>query len=392
VHGRYLRQLVRENRVSLDTDVLPDEKEIAARRSASTGLTTPELAVLLAQTKIAAGQQVLASDLPDDPSLRSTLAEYFPVPLRERFADQLGAHRLRREIITTSVINEMVDTGGSTFLFRLGEETGLPVVDITRAWLVAREVFGMRAFWQQVEALAGSVDVDARIAVVLEARKLMERASRWLLMNRRSPFGIAETVNFLGTGVDTVRSAIPKLLSGRDLSSFQERRASFTSQGVPAALADEVAAMVPSYSAFDIVTSAAATGHGVEETAAVYFLLADRLQLGRLRDLIVALPRDDRWSSVARSALRDDLYAAHAALTRDVLTIGATNAGLTGAWAVAGPTGSATDRVATWEAQNVSAVSRAAATLAEIWQSNRFTFTTLSVAVRVIRTLVAPGS
>ena len=94
--------------------------------------------------------------------------------------------------------------------------------------------------------------------------------------------------------------------------------------------------MVPSYSAFDIVTSAAATEHGVEETAAVYFLLADRLQLGRLRDLIVALPRDDRWSSVARSALRDDLYAAHAALTRDVLAVGASGAGLTGAWAVAG--------------------------------------------------------
>ncbi len=392
VHGRYLRQLLRENRVSLETDGLPDEKEIAARRSAGTGLTTPELAVLLAQTKIAAGQQVLASDLPDDPSLRSTLAQYFPVPLRERFADQLGAHRLRREIITTSVINEMVDTGGSTFLFRLGEETGLPVVDITRAWLVAREVFGMAAFWQQAEALEGTVDVDARIAVVLEARKLMERATRWLLMNRRPPFGIAETVSFLGEGVSTVRSAIPKLLSGRDMASFEERRASFTSQGVPAGLADEVAAMVPSYSAFDIVTSAAATKHGVEETAAVYFRLADRLQLGRLRDLIVALPRDDRWSSVARSALRDDLYAAHAALTRDVLSIGASDAGLTGAWAVAGPSGSAADRVAAWEAQNVSAVSRAAATLAEIWESNRFSFTTLSVAVRVIRTLVAPGS
>ena len=215
MHARYLRQLLRENRVSLETDGLPDEKEIAARRSAGTGLTTPELAVLLAHTKIAAGQQVLASDLPDDPSLRSTLAGYFPAPLRERFADQLGAHRLRREIITTSVINEMVDTGGSTFLFRLGEETGLPVADITRAWLVAREVFGMRVFWQQVEALAGTVDVDARIAVVLEARKLMERATRWLLMNRRPPFGIAETVSFLSDGVGTVRSAIPKLLSGR---------------------------------------------------------------------------------------------------------------------------------------------------------------------------------
>jgi glutamate dehydrogenase len=137
--------------------------------------------------------------------------------------------------------------------------------------------------------------------------------------------------------------------------------------------------MVPSYSAFDIVTSAAATEHGVEETAAVYFLLADRLQLGRLRDLIVLLPRDDRWSSASRSALRDDLYAAHAALTRDVL-------------AVAGSAASAADRVATWESLNSAAVSRAAGTLAEIWESNRFTFTTLSVAVRVIRTLVAPGS
>jgi glutamate dehydrogenase len=379
VHARYLRQLLRQNRVSLETDGLPDEKEIAARRSAGSALTTPELAVLLAHTKIAAGQEVLASDLPDDPSLRVALADYFPAPLRERFADQLGAHRLRREIITTSVINDMVDTGGSTFLFRLGEETGLPVPDITRAWLVARDVFGMRVFWQQVEALAGTVDVDARIAVVLEARKLMERATRWLLMNRRPPFGISETVSFLSAGVGTVRSSIPKLLSGRDMLGFDERRASFTSQGVPAGLADEVAAMVPSYSAFDIVTSAAATGHGVEETAAVYFLLADRLQLGRLRDLIVLLPRDDRWSSASRSALRDDLYAAHAALTRDVLT-------------VSGAAASAADRVATWGSANSAAVSRAEATLGEIWESNRFTFTTLSVAVRVIRTLVAPGS
>jgi glutamate dehydrogenase len=392
VHGRYLRQLLREGRVSLETDGLPDEKEIAARRSAGTGLTTPELAVLLAHTKIAAGQQVLASDLPDDPSLHSTLAGYFPVPLRERFQDQLSAHRLSREIITTSVINEMVDTGGSTFLFRLGEETGMSVVDITRAWLVAREVYGMRAFWEQVEALAGTVDVDARITVVLEARKLMERTARWLLMNRRPPFGIAETVSFLSPGVGTVRASIPKLLSGRDLAGFEERRASLRDRGVPAGLADEVAAMVPSYSAFDIVTSAATTSHGVEETAAVYFLLAERLQLGRLRDLITALPREDRWSSASRSALRDDLYSAHAALTRDVLRIGGPGTGLTGAFAIPGPTGTAADRVAAWEAANSSAVARAAATLAEIWESNRFTFTTLSVAVRVIRSLVAPGS
>jgi glutamate dehydrogenase len=290
----------------------------------------------------------------------------------------MRAHRLRREIITTSVVNEVVDTGGTTFLFRMGEETAAPVPDITRAWLVAREVFGMPAFWSQVEGLAGQFDVDARIALVLEARKLVERATRWLLVNRRPPFAIEQTVGFLAEGVATVRSAIPKLLSGRDLASYEERRASFAGRGVPAALADEVAAMVPSYSAFDIVQSAALTGHGVEETAAVYFAVADRLQLDRLRDLIVALPREDRWSSMARSALRDDLYGAHAALTRDVLALGGH--------------GPAAERVAAWESRNAAAVERAARTLGEIWESERFTFTTLSVATRVIRTLVAPGS
>ena len=233
VHGRYLRKLVREKRLSLEGDGLPGTKEIAARRSAGTGLTTPELAVLLAQTKIAAGQEVLASDLPNDPYLRTTLVDYFPAPLRARFGEQMSGHRLRREIITTSVVNEMVDTGGSTFLFRMGEETSAPVPDITRAWLVAREVFGMSAFWRQVEELAGEVDVDARIALVLEARKLVERATRWLLVNRRAPFGIAETVSFFAAGVATVRSAIPKLLSGRDLAGYEERRASFAARGVP---------------------------------------------------------------------------------------------------------------------------------------------------------------
>jgi glutamate dehydrogenase len=381
VHARYLRQLARQGRVSLQGDGLPGEKEIAARRSAGTGLTTPELALLLAHTKIAAGQLVLGSDLPDDPALQSVLAGYFPAQLRERFADQLGGHRLRREIITTSVINEMVDTGGSTFLFRLGEETGLPVPDITRAWLVAREVFGMSAFWQQVDQLAGVVDVDARIALVLEARKLVERATRWLLVNRRPPFGIADTAGFFAEGVAAVRSALPKVLSGRDLVGYEERRASFAGLGVPAGLADEVAAMVPSYSAFDIVMSASASSCGIPETAAVYFALADRLQLGRLRDLVVALPREDRWAAMSRSALRDDLYAAHAALTRDVLAVGCPADGASAEEAAA--------LVSAWEARNSDAVARAAGTLAEIWESDRFSFTTLSVAVRVIRSLIS---
>jgi glutamate dehydrogenase len=382
VHVRYLRKLIKDKRLNPEQDVLPDEREIAERRSSGTGLTSPELALLLAHTKISAGEDVLASRLPDDPYLRRVLDAYFPAPLRARFADLMESHPLRREIITTVAVNEMIDTSGTTFLFRLIEETGASVPDLTRAWLVAREVFDLPAFWRQVEELEGSgVGIAAQITLLLEGRKLTERAVRWLLQNRRPPFDIQATVAFFADGVRTVRSHLPKLLTGRDLAGFEERRDSYLDLGVPAELAERVAAMVPTYSAFGIVQAAASAGRGIEETAEVYFDLADRLQITRLRDRITALPRDDRWSTMARAALRDDLYAAHASLTQDVL-------GVSGPEVAKNPE----ERLAAWAARNEAAVAMAAQTLGEIWESERFTFTTLSVALRAIRTLVAASS
>jgi glutamate dehydrogenase len=378
VHARYLRKLERDRRIDRDIDSLPGDKEIAERRSASLGLTVPEFAVLLAQAKISAADDILDSDLPDDPYLRQVLSAYFPAPLRFAYADEMGHHALRREIITTAIVNDMVDRSGITFLFRTNEETGASVPDISGAWLVAREVFDMPGFWAQVEALDGQVDVATQIALLLEGRKLVERAARWLLHNRRPPFDIRATIEFFSAGMDAIGAGLPKLLAGRDLAGFTERQESFIARDVPVTLAERVAAMVPAYSAFDVVEIAAATGREIEETAEVYFDLADRLQIARLRDQIVALPRDDRWNTMARGALRDDLYAAHAALARDVLM-------------VTGP-GDPEQRLAEWVARNGPAVQRATQTLTEIWQNDRFTVATLSVAVRAIRTLVAAGT
>jgi len=378
VHARYIRKLERDGRVSRRLDVLPGDKEIAERRSAGTGLTSPEFSVLLAQTKIATAQEMLASGLPDDPYLRQVLTGYFPKPLRERYATRMRSHRLHREIITTVVINDMVDRSGTTFAFRLNEETGASVPDIAAAWLVARDVFDMAGFWALVEALDGKVDTSVQVLLNLEGRKLTERAARWLLHNRRPPFDVQATIDFFAGGVLAVGSGLPKLLTGSDLTGFEERRDSFTARGVPLGLAERVAAMVPAYSAFDIVDVATSTGRPPEETAEVYFDLADRLQITRLRDRITALPREDRWNTMARAALRDDLYSAHAALAADVLQ-------------VTGP-GKPEDRLAAWVQRNETAVRRAAQTLTEIWETDRFTVATLSVAVRAVRTLVAASA
>jgi glutamate dehydrogenase len=378
VHARYIRKLERDKKIRRRLEVLPGEKEIAERRSAGTGLTLPEFAVLLAQTKIGAAQEVLASSLPDDPYLQSVLTEYFPTPLRQRYASRMGAHRLHREIITTAVVNDMVDRAGTTFAFRLNEETGASVPDITAAWLVTREVFDMAGFWALVEALDGKVDTSVQILASLEGRKLTERAARWLLNARRPPFDIRQVIDFFADGVLTVGTGLPKLLAGRDLVEYEARRESFVARGVPESLAARIAEMVPAYSAFDIVDIAVGTGRPTEAAAEVYFDLADRLQIARLRDRITALPRDDRWNTMARGALRDDLYNAHAALARDVLMVT--------------ESGSPEQRLAAWAQRNESAVSRATQTLGEIWESDAFNVATLSVAVRAVRTLVATST
>ncbi len=378
VHARYIHKLERDGRIRRKLDVLPADREIAERRTAHAGLVLPEFAVLLAQTKIAAAEEVLASVLPDDPYLYRVLAAYFPPALRERYAARLAEHPLRREIITTATVNDMVDRSGITFAFRLAEETGASVPDIAAAWLVARDVFDMPGFWAGLEELDGKVGTDVQVRALLEGRKLTERAARWLLAFRRPPFDVQATCDFFAAGVLTVAAGLPKLLAGRDLTDFEERGKEYVIAGVPASLADRIAAMVPAYSAFDIVDIAFGTGRSVEETAEVYFDLADRLQIARLRDQITALPREDRWNTMARGAIRDDLYAAHAALARDVLT-------------VTGP-GSPEQRLAAWVERNAPAVRRANQTLTEIWESNDFGIATLSVAVRAVRSLVTTAT
>src|SRR5260370_9618500 len=187
VHARYIRKLERDGLLRRRLEYLPGEKVVAERRSAGIALPTPESALLRAYTKIALSEELVASDFPADEYLGRELARYFPHPLRERFADRMPGHPLCAEIITTSVVNEMVDTSGTTFAFRLNEETGVSAPDLARAWLVARQVFDIPPFWASVEALDGRVPVATQDSLLLGARELTERASRWLVLGRRPP-------------------------------------------------------------------------------------------------------------------------------------------------------------------------------------------------------------
>ena len=378
VHSRYMDWLEHEGRLDRALEFLPRNRQLADRRQRGTGLTQPELAVLLAYTKITLAKQLLGSGLTEDPYLQRELYSYFPAPLRERFATAMDDHPLRREIITTCVVNDLVNDAGIGMVFRLTEETGAPAVEIARAYSVAREVFCLDAFWTSVEQLDNAVDARLQTRMRLEARRLAERATLWLLTNRRPPLEVATEIQRFSAGVAGVVGHLPTLLGGDAGRLLAELRDDLVGGDVPGELARSAAGMRAAYSALDIVQVATDSGDDVVEVADVYFDLADRLSLARLLGYVVAAGRDDRWTAMARAGLRDELYAAHAELTAEVLAAGT-------------PGAAPSDRFEAWKAGNSVQLAHAERTLDEIVSTDTQDLATASVALRVIRTLLRTG-
>jgi glutamate dehydrogenase len=283
-------------------------------------------------------------------------------------------HRLRREITATRVVNNMLHGAGTTFAFRLNEETGAGAADIARAYTVAREVFQMRRQWAELEALDNRVSAETQLAMLLEGRRLVERGTRWLLRNRARPLAIAETVSHFGPGAALLYESMPKLLGPPDAEPLARRADELREAGVPADLAVRIASLATMAPALDIVEVAHETGLDVEPVAAVHFRLGSRLELHWLHDRIVELPRQDRWSGLARAALRDDLNSLHRELTAEVVLTG-------------GDGEDVDERVNSWVERNPSA-ERYLATLADVRLGRTFDLTTLPVVVREVRSLI----
>ncbi|MGW1139074.1 NAD-glutamate dehydrogenase [Streptomyces zhihengii] len=378
-HQRFMRRLERDGFLDRGLEFLPSDRQIRELLSGGRGLSQPELAVLLAYTKITVAQNLIGTDLPDDPYLRRLLHAYFPKPLREKFAEAIDGHALRREIVTTVLVNDTVNTGGSTFLHRLREETGASLEEIVRAQTAAREIFGLSAVWDAVEDLDNKVDAGVQTRVRLHSRRLVERGTRWLLGNRPQPLELAGTIEFFAERVEQVWASLPKMLRGADLEWYQGIVDELTSAGVPEDLALRVAGFSSAFPTLDIVAIADRTGQEPLAVAEVYYDLADRLSITQLMDRIIELPRADRWQSMARASIREDLYAAHAALTADVLSVG---------------NGSSTpeERFKDWEQKNAALLGRARTTLDEIHGSDTFDLANLSVAMRTMRQLLRAHS
>ncbi len=375
VHARLIRHLEQVANLNREIEYLPSDEVIGERKAAHQGLVAPELAVVMAYCKIHLYSQLLESDLPEDPFLSQDLERYFPSPLPERYGAQMRGHRLRREIVATVVANQLVDRAGTTFAFRLSEETGSTPQVLARGYAAAREILDMRSFWSAVEELDNVVDAQTQLAMLIDGRRMVERATRWIVRANPHTIDISFTVRYFRPGAEMLRKALPELLDRGDREIFDRRVSELQEAGVPRELANRVAASPSMMSLFDITEVADVSSLDPAAVMEAYFRLGSRLELNWLRDRIIELPRTNRWQALARAALRDDLYSLHRELTQEVIEA----------------RGAETDpdaAIDAWIERNAPPVRRCLAMLADIRASRAYDTTTLPVALREVRNLI----
>ncbi|WP_372399538.1 NAD-glutamate dehydrogenase [Azospirillum sp. HJ39] len=317
--ARFIRNLEKTGRLNRAIEYLPTDEELAQRMAERRGLTRPELAVLLAYAKITLYDELLASELPDDPATVEDLLRYFPQPLREGQRDAIFRHRLRREIVATAVTNSLVNRVGPTFVRDMVEKTGLGPADVARAYAIARDVFQLRPLWDAIDALDTVVPAALQTALMLETVHLMDRAVAWFLAHSPHPLDMGGESAAFRPGVEALAAGLDRFLDAEESSRLAARVADAIAQGVPEDLARRIAALPVLAAAPDLVRIAERTGRAVEGVASVYFGLGRRFGLEWLRDRASGAKVDNHWQRQAVAAIVDDLFAHQSALTVRVL-------------------------------------------------------------------------
>jgi glutamate dehydrogenase len=374
VHQRLIVELEQRRGLDRELEALPSDVEINRRMEEGSGLASPELANLMAHVKLSLKADLLDTDLPDSAHVASRLPDYFPMPLRGRFGSAIKKHRLRREILTTMIINEMVDYGGITYAHRLTEEIGATTTDAVRAFAATTEIFDLHDMWARIRSADAAVVV--RDELELETKRTLDRASRWLLSNRPQPIAVGAEINRYSRGVRELAPKVPGWLRGHHVATLTDQSAELIARGATTDLATEVFGLLNLFPLLDVVDIADITDRSGEEVGSLYYALNDHLKIDWLLEAVGHLERGDRWHSLARLALRDDMYGSLRSLTLDVLSAG-------------DPEETADEKIAYWESKNQSRLGRARAALSELFESGTHDLATLSVAARQVRSMVS---
>lgn len=321
-YKRLMNDLEGRGKLDRAIEFLPAEDAINERIAEGHGLTRPELSVLISYSKIDLKEQLLGSLVPDDDYLTRDMETAFPPTLVSKFSAAMRRHRLKREIVSTQIANDLVNHMGITFVQRLKESTGMSPANVAGAYVIVRDIFHLPHWFRQIENLDYKVSADVQLELMDELMRLGRRATRWFLRARRNEQNAARDVAHFGPHLAALGLKLDELLSGEIRETWQTRYQAYVEAGVPELLARMVAGTTHLYTLLPIIEASDVTGQDPADVAKAYFAVGSALDITWYLQQISALPVENNWQALAREAFRDDVDWQQRAITISVLQQG----------------------------------------------------------------------
>ncbi|MEH6649161.1 MAG: NAD-glutamate dehydrogenase [Motiliproteus sp.] len=300
-HRRLIHLLESEGRLKRKLEYLPSDEQMEELARCNMGLTRPEIAVLLAYSKLRLFDLMIEGDIGSDPDLAQELPNYFPQPIQQQYPKKLDHHPLRAELIATHISNLIGNRLGPTIIHHLQEATRCQPMDAVRALMAARDIFGIRSLWDALEAVETEIENELFSDLLLEIQQIVSRAALWLLRNNSAPLSVARMIGLYRDGVQLVLQQLPPLLANEQ--PLTPRDLLIQQAGLP----DTFLQLYRFYYPLDIVLLAHQAGQSEQQAAEAFILMENKLGLWDLRDHIEALPGNDLWERKARISLEDEL-------------------------------------------------------------------------------------
>lgn len=321
LHSAYILHMEQKGLLNREVEYLPNDKELSERKAQGLGLTRPELAILLAYTKIYVKEEILKSDLPEDPYLNQIVTSAFPTSMSQTYEAAIQSHQLKREIIATQLANRVVNQMGITFVYRMEMETGSIVAEIVRAYTIAADSFETNTLAQLIETLDFKLPMVEQFDMFRFLRKLLNLSTRWFLNSNYHTKDLKKSIVHFNQNIKQLKELIPELMSGMTKQYLDSLREKFAFHNLPKSIAEKIGAYRAIYTVLNIIEVAHANKLNLEKTAKIYFAIGERMKLVWFRDELSNDTREDYWCALTRLTLRDELDILQRALTLSVAKV-----------------------------------------------------------------------
>lgn len=303
----YLQELEKKGIINRAVEFLPDNKTIMDRKAAGLGLTSPELAVLLAYSKIQVKKEILESEVPDEPYFNKYIESAIPLTLCKKFSAELQKHPLRREIIATQLTNQIINEMGITYFFRIQTETGASAGEIARARTAASEIFCTAELERLVDSLSLKISAKLQFELLHYIRNLMNLATRWFLRGKHLEGNLETIIDHYKTRVNKLENILPDLMLGVTKTYLENLNQSFLKEGISTDIAHRIAITRAIYTSLNIIQVSTECQYELIKTAKVYFQVGGRFNLVWFRDQLALDTQEGHWNTLSRLTLRDEL-------------------------------------------------------------------------------------